>query len=81
MKATGIVRKIDELGRFVIPKELRTAIGVTDTDNKIEIFARDNEIVLKKYAENNCIFCGNQSGLIYFKDKYVCKKCASEISK
>ncbi len=81
MQDKGIVRKIDELGRFVVPKELRLAIGVTEEENEIEVFARGNEIVLKKHSGKNCVFCGNAGDTTEFKGKYVCKSCVEEINK
>jgi transcriptional pleiotropic regulator of transition state genes len=81
MKATGIVRRIDDLGRLVIPKELRKTYNL-DTDTPVEIFTENNSIVLKKYeAETRCVFCGedNQDKLLKFKGKYVCTKCVWNI--
>ena len=57
MKSTGIVRKIDELGRLVLPIELRRTLEISDGDS-LEIFVEDNTIILKKY-QPACIFCGN----------------------
>ena len=57
MKSTGVVRKIDELGRFVLPIELRKNLGINNRD-AVEIFVEDDKIILKKY-EPSCIFCGN----------------------
>lgn len=77
MKATGIVRRVDELGRVVIPIELRNKFDIQIKD-PIEIFVDGNSIVLKKY-EPNCIFCGNSKGLIDYNDKLICTKCAEKI--
>ena len=55
MKSTGIVRKLDELGRIVIPKEIRNKLNIEQKDS-IEIYTDGNSIVLKKF-ESNCIFC------------------------
>lgn len=79
MKATGIVRRVDELGRVVIPIELRNKFDIQVKD-PIEIYVQDNTIVLKKY-EPNCIFCGNSKNLISYNDKLICKKCAEKIGK
>jgi len=73
MKSTGIVRKIDKLGRIVLPKELRKVFEIGDRD-PIEMFITDKSIVLKKY-EASCVFCGSQDELEKYKDKNVCKKC------
>ena len=77
MKATGIIRRVDELGRVVIPIELRNKFGITEKD-PMEIYVDGNSIVLKKY-EPNCIFCGSSKKLIYFEGKAICKKCANSI--
>ena len=61
MKSTGVVRKIDELGRFVLPIELRKNLGINNRD-AVEIFVEDDKIILKKY-EPSCIFCGMQTTL------------------
>lgn len=79
MKATGIVRRVDELGRVVIPIELRNKFDIQVKD-PIEIFVDGSSIVLKKY-EPNCIFCGNCKTLLTYNDKLVCTKCAQRISK
>lgn len=75
MKATGIVRKIDDLGRIVLPIELRRTLGISDRDS-LEIFVDNNNIVLKKY-EPACIFCGSADHVINFKDKIICSECIS----
>ncbi len=77
MKSTGIVRRVDELGRVVIPIELRNKFDIQVKD-PIEIYVQENTIVLKKY-EPNCIFCGNSKNLISYNDKLICKKCAEKI--
>ena len=79
MKATGIVRKVDELGRVVIPIELRNKFNIKVKD-PIEIFVDDNSIILQKY-EPNCIFCGNSKKLMKYNDKMICHKCAEKIKK
>ncbi|MCL0033159.1 AbrB/MazE/SpoVT family DNA-binding domain-containing protein [Peptococcaceae bacterium] len=75
MKSTGIVRKVDELGRIVIPIELRRNLGIYKKDS-LEIYVDDEKIILKKY-EPACVFCGNASDIQIFKDKQVCKECVS----
>lgn len=79
MKATGIVRKVDELGRVVIPIELRNKFDIKVKD-PIEIFVDSNSIVLRKY-EPNCIFCGNSKDLVSYNEKLVCKKCIEKLEK
>ena len=72
MKSTGIIRRVDELGRVVIPIELRNKFGIAEKD-PIEIFVDGSNIVLKKF-EPNCIFCGSSKKLSEYKDKLVCDK-------
>jgi transcriptional pleiotropic regulator of transition state genes len=78
MKATGIVRKVDELGRIVLPIELRRTLDL-DIKDPVEIFVDGEKIILKKYLPA-CVFCGNSDQTIYFKGKLVCNTCKSEIS-
>ena len=78
MKSTGIVRNLDELGRVVIPKEIRKKLNIEQKD-PIEIFIEGNSIVLKRY-ENGCIFCNNSKDLQLYKEKLICKKCLEKIS-
>lgn len=78
MKATGIVRKFDENGRFVIPMEVRRNFGLTSPDDAVEVFIDSDCIVLKKYSPT-CVFCGSTDDLVTYKDKRVCKKCFSKL--
>lgn len=77
-KATGIVRNVDELGRIVIPVELRRMLGVEVTD-PIEVYTTEEQIILKKY-EPACLFCHDSGEMTYFKGKLVCRTCLSDIS-
>ena len=77
MKSTGVVRKIDELGRIVIPKEVRKKLEI-DIKDSVEIYVEGNAILLKKF-EPGCIFCGNSRNLNTYKDKLLCKKCLDQI--
>ena len=79
MKSTGIIRKVDELGRVVIPIEIRNQFNIAEKD-PIEIYVDGSSIVLKKY-EPNCIFCGNTENLINYNDKLICEDCSTNISK
>ena len=79
MKSTGIVRKVDELGRVVIPIEIRNQFNIAEKD-PIEIYVDGSSIVLKKY-EPNCIFCGSTENLISYNDKLICEDCSKKISK
>ena len=78
MKSTGIIRRVDELGRVVIPIELRNKFGIAEKD-PIEIYVEGTNIVLKKY-EPNCVFCGNSKNLTEYKGKLICNKCLDQIS-
>ena len=73
MKSTGIVRKVDELGRVVIPIELRRTLQIEERD-ALEIYVDGEKIILKKY-EPACIFCGNAENVQNFKEKNICKDC------
>lgn len=77
MKSTGIVRKIDELGRIVLPKEMRANMGV-DARDSLEFFVDGDKIILKKYAPS-CIFCNNADDVIYFNGKLICKECLEKL--
>jgi len=73
MKSTGIVRKVDELGRIVLPIELRRTLNI-EVHDPLEIFVDGNSVVLQKY-ENTCIFCGSTEHLRSFREKTVCEAC------
>lgn len=79
MKSTGIVRPIDELGRIVLPKELRRSMDLESKGASVEIFVDEDKIVLKKHAPS-CVFCGNASDVVYLKGKLVCRTCVKELS-
>ena len=77
MKSTGIIRRVDELGRVVIPIEIRNQFNIVEKD-PIEIYVQGGSIVLKKF-EPNCIFCGNNQDLLSYHDKLICTECAEKI--
>lgn len=77
MKATGIVRKVDELGRIVLPIELRRTLDIEIKD-PIEIFVDNEYILLKKY-QPACVFCGNAKNIQHIKGKNVCEDCINEL--
>lgn len=79
LKSTGVVRKVDELGRIVIPIELRRTMGIEEKD-ALEIYVDNEKIILKKY-EPACIFCGNAEDVVNYKGKNLCKNCLTELSK
>lgn len=78
MKSTGIVRKVDELGRVVIPIELRRTLGIEEKD-ALEIYTEGEHIILKKY-QPACIFCDDARDVVLYKGKNICKKCLQEIA-
>lgn len=78
-KSTGVVRRIDDLGRVVIPKELRRTLGIAEGD-PLEIYVNGEEIILSKYAPG-CIFCGNADNVSHFKGKIICGNCLTEMPK
>ncbi|CCQ93242.1 Transcriptional regulator, AbrB family [[Clostridium] ultunense Esp] len=79
MKSTGIVRKVDELGRVVIPIELRRNLDI-EVKDALEIFVDGEHIVLKKYAPA-CIFCGQAKDVITYKGKNICPACMEDLRK
>ncbi len=78
IKTTGIYRKVDELGRIVLPMELRNRLGIEQKD-ALEIFVDGNSIILKKMA-SSCTFCGSNKDLAEFADKLICPKCKEKIA-
>ncbi len=73
MKSTGIVRKVDELGRIVLPIELRRTLGIDERD-ALEIYVDGASVILRKY-EPTCIFCGEAADVVSYKGKNVCRAC------
>ena len=79
MKTTGIVRKVDELGRIVLPIELRRSLDIEEKDS-LEIYLEGDRIILRKH-ENCCLFCSESSGLTTYKGKLVCRGCIRDMSR
>ena len=79
MKSTGIVRKVDELGRIVLPIELRRTLDIAEKD-AIEIYVDGATIILKKY-EPTCIFCADAKNVSNYKGKNICASCLRELKK
>lgn len=77
MKSTGMVRRVDELGRVVIPKEIRSKLDIEEKD-PLEIYVEGSSIILKKF-QTNCIFCGSTNNLVSYKDKLICSKCIENL--
>lgn len=79
MKSTGIIRKMDELGRIVLPMELRKKLGINRQD-PIEIYVDGDSIILRK-AGNTCVFCGGEENLSEYLGKSICEDCRKKIAK
>ena len=77
MKSTGVVRRVDELGRIVIPIELRRTLDIAEKD-ALEIYVDGEQIILKKY-QPACIFCGNARDVENYKGKNICQNCLKEL--
>lgn len=73
MKAIGIVRKVDELGRIVLPIELRRTLDIAERDS-LEIYVEGSSIILTKY-QPACIFCGESKDIVTYKGKQICAGC------
>ncbi len=78
MKNTGMSRKMDDLGRVVIPAELRKSFGIKEGD-QLEISVEEDRIILSPRG-NSCIFCGSIQDLKEFRDRMVCASCIGELS-
>lgn len=79
MKSTGIVRKVDELGRIVLPIELRRTLDIAEKD-ELEIYLDDDKVVLKK-CEHCCVFCASTHDLVTYHGRNVCMECIQNMSK
>ncbi len=79
MKSTGIIRKVDELGRIVLPIEIRRTLDIAERD-ELEIFMDNDQIVLQKF-EPSCIFCSSSKSLITYQDKNVCRECIRNMTR
>ena len=77
MKSTGMTRKVDELGRIVLPAEIRQTLNI-NTKDALEIFTEEDRIVLKKYNPG-CCFCTGMDGLVIFEDKRICSVCLEKL--
>ncbi len=77
MKTTGIVRKVDELGRIVVPIELRRSLGIKDRDS-VEMQMSDDSIVIRKF-QPTCVFCGSSEDIVEYRQKAVCKDCIKKL--
>lgn len=77
MKSTGIVRKVDELGRIVLPIEMRRTLDIAEKD-ALEIYVEGASVILKKYKPS-CIFCDTSKDVSEFKGKNICPKCLKDL--
>ncbi len=78
MKSTGIVRKVDELGRIVLPIELRRTLDIAERDT-LEIYVSEDTIMLKKY-QPSCVFCDGAKNIVTYKGKNVCNNCIAALT-
>lgn len=78
MKATGFVKQIDDMGRVVVPKEIKKKMNLENRDY-LEVFVNGDEIILKKY-QPGCIFCGEVGDVHNFKGKLICPICISQLT-
>ncbi len=80
MKSTGIVRKVDELGRLTIPKEIRKQLNIKDNVDSFEMFTEGNTLILRKYAPA-CIFCNSfEEDMVSLKGMNVCSACIAQLN-
>lgn len=79
MKSTGIIRKVDELGRIVLPIELRRTLDIAERD-ELEIYMEGDSIVLQKF-EPSCVFCASSQGLLSYRGKNICQDCVRNMGK
>ena len=79
MKSTGIIRKVDELGRIVLPIELRRNLDIAERD-ELEIYMEGDQIILRKY-EPSCVFCSSSQGLVTYRGKNVCQECVRNMGR
>ncbi|MBR6953776.1 MAG: AbrB/MazE/SpoVT family DNA-binding domain-containing protein [Clostridia bacterium] len=79
MKSTGVVRQLDNLGRVVLPIELRRTMGIGVKD-LLEVYVDGEDIILRKY-QPACLFCGSMENVTEFRGKNICRNCMNELRK
>ncbi|MGM9542315.1 MAG: AbrB/MazE/SpoVT family DNA-binding domain-containing protein [Candidatus Limivicinus sp.] len=79
MKSTGIVRKVDELGRIVLPIEMRRTLDIAEKDT-LEVYVEGDSIILRKY-QDACVFCDSVRDLVNYKGRCVCQDCIAMLSR
>ena len=77
MKSTGMVRRVDELGRVVLPAEIRQSLDIKVKD-ALEIFTDKDRIILQKYTPF-CIFCNSADNMVTYEEKRICKECLEKL--
>lgn len=80
MKSTGIVRRVDDLGRIVIPKELRSHLSIK-SGSPLEIYTDEKGKVILSKFENSCAICASTTNLVEFEDNFICPNCIKKVSK
>ena len=78
MKSTGIIRKVDELGRVVLPVEIRRRLDIAERD-EVEFYLEDDRVVLKKY-EPSCVFCASSCNLVNYHGRNICMDCIHQLN-
>lgn len=79
MKSTGIVRKVDELGRIVLPIEMRRTLDIAEKDT-LEVYVEGDSIILRRY-QDACVFCDSVRDLVNYKGRCVCPECIAALSR
>lgn len=77
MKPVGVVRKVDQLGRIVLPKSLRKRYQMNEGD-PVEILVQGDHIILERYKPK-CVFCSNQENVVEYSDRFICSACMTEM--
>lgn len=78
MRSTGIVRKVDELGRIVLPIEMRRTLDIGEKDT-LEVLVEGDSIILRKF-QDSCVFCDSVRELVMYKGHYVCPDCIAALN-
>jgi len=77
MKATGMIRRVDEMGRIVLPAELRRAMDIGEKE-MLEIYVEDDRLIMKKYRPT-CVFCDSCKDILIFRGKNICGQCRGQL--
>lgn len=78
MKTTGIVKKIDQLGRVVVPREIRRSLMLEESD-PVEMYLENGAVIIKPYKPN-CIICGGADDIVLYKTKKICSDCVEGLT-